>query len=233
MARAVIQILIETLLFLSYPFIGLLSSFFNRNATIPLPENGKTILIVERWLNKNPFHLIWKRHLESQGFQVHLSFYPIQTGTFSQSASALKQYIESKKLTDITLVGISSGGLTALLYLQEQDGWKHVNTFISIGTPFNGTLAALPLSINKSCRELLPWSKLSRTLKASRPTHANKIFCLFAAFDELVPRSSTSLPGANTVRIPSYGHNVLHLISKETYSTVARLAHSGTVKKEA
>jgi hypothetical protein len=225
--RAVIHLLIESTLFLSYPIIGALNYFLNDKIAHSKVKDGRTIIIVERWLNKNPFHLLWKRYLESKGFRVYLLFYPLSKSTFSQSAKNLKHFIDTNKLTDVTLVGISSGGITAFLYLHEYNGWNAVERFISIGVPFHGTLLALPLYLNRSCRDLLPWSSTVQKIKRTEITHKERVICIVSKFDELVSRSSAYLPGTREVVINVYGHNYLHLLAKDTYSTIATYAKKG------
>jgi hypothetical protein len=218
------QILTETGLLLSYPVIGILNLFWKSKPLAISKNSGKTIIIVERWLQANILHQHIRQYLESKGFQVHLVSHSIKEGTFDDSAKKLKQFIDAKKLNNVTLVGISSGGISALLYLQELNGWEKVQNFISIGTPFYGTILALPLGLNKSCREILPGSRVVKKIKRMQLLNLDRIKCLVARFDELVPRSSSTLPGAQIQTINVLGHNALHLTCKETYDTIASSA---------
>lgn len=149
---------------------------------------------------------------------------PLQDGTFEQSAQKLRDFIESKHAEDITLVGISNGGLTAFLYLQHFDGWKRVKQFISIGTPFRGTFASVFLSFLGSGRELLPTSSFMRSVAKENVMNKEKITCIRAAFDGLVPRSSSNLPNTENIIVDVYGHNNLHLRCKKTYDILLEKA---------
>lgn len=220
----VFHIIIELCLLLSYPVVGI-ANIFSKNTRIETSGNQKpTIIILERWMQANFMHKIGKKYLESKGFNVYLISHSIKEGTFEQSAKQLKKFIDTQQLSEITLVGISSGGISALLYLQEHNGWDKANKFISIGTPFRGTLFALPIALSQSCRELLPWSPVVKKIKNMHISNSEKIVCLVAQIDELVPRTSAVLPTTTMQVIKVIGHNYLHLLCKETYKTIADLA---------
>ena len=163
-------------------------------------------------------------YLEKKGFNVFLHNLPLQKGTFAQSAKELREYIEKRQLTNITLVGISNGGITALLYLQNEDGWKHVKGFISIGTPFGGAPFAYFLSPFRSGRELFPGSMLATEIEGMSVQRKEDILSLRAEIDELVPSGSSSLPDGETIVVDVIGHNALHLFSKKTYEQVGAFA---------
>lgn len=186
--------------------------------------NGRTIVIVERWLNSNVFHHRWVDYLQRQGFTVHLVSLSLAKGTFDESAIILKIYIDGHNLTDITLVGVSSGGISCFLYLQKYNGWTKVRRFISVATPFQGTVWIWPLFFIKSCRELIPNSSFLRNLLEQKIEHVDKIICITGKIDELVPLSSQSLPGAKREALNIWGHNNMHLYSKKTWDLIARYA---------
>lgn len=219
--KTLTQILTEICLILFYPVIGLLShtkSYPVRNS------NGKCIVIIERWLRPNILHILGKQYLESHGYTVYLVSHSIIKGSFYQSAKKLDEFIKKNNLEQITLVGISSGGISALIYFQELEGWKNVNNLITIGTPFRGTLAALPLSVIKACREILPWSVTVQKIKSTQIEQFQKVVCIVAKVDELVPRWSSTLPKTNTEVINVIGHNALHLVCRDTYDTILKYA---------
>ncbi len=209
-------------LLLTYPIVRFLVPKKTRFANHP--ANGKVIVIIERWLHPNPLHRIGKRYLESKGFTVYLVSHLITKDSFLTSAVQLKKFIESKNLSNVTLVGISSGGISALLYLEELHGWDRVKIFISIATPFGGTLIALPLALIQSCREILPWSATTKKIQSLRQKEPAKVICIVARYDELVPRKSAILPGSSVKIINVIGHNSLHLTCTQTYEAVAKLA---------
>lgn len=222
MLKNLFQILSEISLLCLYPLFSFFAHFIPRSR---FDGNGKgqTIVIVERWLSVNIRHVYWKFYLERRGFNVYLANFSLWHGDFAESAKDLKKYIERKNLKDIVLVGVSSGAITSLLYLQELEGWEKVKKFISIGAPFNGTWSALLLSFVPSGRQLWPESTLIRKISMFKLENIEKITCIRAKFDEMVPTGSV-LKGAREVRIGTIGHNNLHLGMGRTYTKIVEIA---------
>ncbi len=216
----ILGIVKEFFLVIYYPFASIANIFFRGDAK---KTDKKTIVMVERWFNSNPMHKFWKRYLEEQGFDVYLINFPIYKGTFEKSAALLAEYIESLNLKNFTLVGISSGGITSLLYLEQYKGWEKADKFISLGAPFKGTPKAFFISFVKSGFELLPGSGFMRKFKNLEITNKNKIICLRAKMDEMVPDWSSSIDGTRTETLDVIGHNKFHLDSKETYEKIREL----------
>lgn len=206
-----------------YPFAGVVNFFISHNQVV-YPGSGRVIIIVERWLNRNTFHPHWYTYLQKKGFSVHQVYFPIYKDSFAQSARELKEYIERNLLDDVILVGISSGGITSLLYLQELDGWSRVRRFINVGTPFRGTIFSLPLWFIPACRELLPNSKCIQKLNEQKIVNKDRIVCINAVVDELVPKKSRELPGTKLEKVEIYGHNNVHLHAEKTYEIIANYA---------
>lgn len=217
------QVSTEALLILSYPLLGLGVFFLPKNALISRKDSGTTVVFVERWFNLNIRHLYWKRYLEKQGFRVYIVNFPLYKGTFEDSAIALKKYIEKNNLRDVVLVGISSGGLTALLYLQEHDGWGRVSKFVSVASPFHGTWLSMFISYVKSGRELWPESLLVKKIRSFKLLYPEKIFCIRSTYDEMVPDGSV-LPAAHSITVNGMGHNYVHVKARRTYQKIAELA---------
>lgn len=186
---------------------------------------GKTILIVERWFNLNIRHIYWKLYLEKRGFRVYIVNFSIWKGAFENSAVRLKKYMEKRDLNDVTLVGISSGAITSLLYLEEKEGWKRVSRFIAVGAPFHGTWIAIIISFLKSGRELLPKSRLIQKISALKLSNPNKIICIRAKFDEMVPTGAV-LPNTKGITIKAFGHNNLHIRISGTYKKIIEIANN-------
>jgi len=223
MLKSLFQILSEISLLCLYPLFSFFAHFVPKNK---FNGNGKgqTIIIVERWLSINIRHIYWKFYLERRGFNVYLLNFSLWHGDFEASAKELKKYIIRKNLKDIVLVGVSSGAITSLLYLQELGGWGKVKKFISIGAPFEGTWSALLLSFVSSGRQLWPASSLINKISEFEIKNPEKITCIRAKFDEMVPTGSV-LKGAKEVRIGTIGHNNLHLGMGRTYAKIVEIAN--------
>ncbi len=222
--KIVIQVFLESTMMGIYLISGLVIKLLIRKNTIQYPSHGRTIVFVERWLNKNIIHQYWMIYLRKKGFSIHLISLSLFKDSFEKSAQELESYMRKNNLKDITLVGISSGGISCLEYLQNYSGWERVSRFISIGTPFKGTDIASLFFFFKPARELIPSSTFMTNLSKSPVTNLEHITCLVAKVDQLVPRSSGCLKGAQQKVVDVYGHNNLHLYSKETYDIVAKLA---------
>lgn len=211
------QTIQEILLLIFYPLSSITSSLYPD--AVGLDEKTEVILVI-RFFNKNPLHLLWKWYLEKKGFHVALLFFPIHKGSFDQSAQELKSHIETYNLQKIVLVGLSSGAITCLVYLQQYNGWKRVKQFISVGTPFYGMPIVQLLAVIPSIHEVLPNSFFVKSLLKETVKNPTKILCLSAWFDEIVPRWSSALIGINHKVINTIGHNNLHSASKQTYDTI-------------
>lgn len=220
--KQTLQIISEVLLIVFYP-ISALIAFFTPKKELEGEGKGKPIVIVERWLSKNVKHIQWKSYLEKRGFKVYLANFSLYKGSFEHSALELKKYLEKRDLKEVILVGISSGALTSLLYLQEHDGWERVDKFVTIGAPFKGTWTAMTLAPFYSGRQLWPNSKFVKKIKSLKIKNLDRIYCFRITFDEMVPYGSI-LPGAHELRINAVGHNNLHLGLGRTYERIVELA---------
>lgn len=210
----------ECILIILYPVAGILHMILL--PLFPPAGHGKTIVIVKRWTNQNFMHLFWQRYLKKKGFRVYFVNFSLLDGLFPDSADELNAFLEEKELTQVTLVGISGGGIAALLYLKKY-GTIRVKRFVSIGTPFRGTPLIYPLAFIVSARELVPHSQMLKEL-GSIPDSIKKIsVCIQARFDEMVPLWSSSLEGAHKITIDVWGHNNLHMAKRATYDAIAKL----------
>jgi pimeloyl-ACP methyl ester carboxylesterase len=216
------QLSSEIGLILLYPVMYISLQFIPSNQ-LEGKGKGRKIVIVERWLSINLNHLYWKYYLEKKGFKVYLVNFPLWHKDFRESAKTLSGYMQNNNISNATIVGISSGAITGLLYLENHNGWERVNRFITIGAPFKGTWAALFLLVLYSGRELLPGSQLVKYLSTIKIHNQKNIYCFRARFDEMVPYGSV-LSGASEIVMNIVGHNNLHIRIRYTYRKIAELA---------
>lgn len=216
------QSLLEAVFMVTYPI-----NFFIKPPLLPEQPYDKekpTIVIVGTWFNENIFHYQWVHYLQRKGFQVYLVNFPIYKNRFEEHAKNLKAYIEKKQLQDVTLVGISSGGVTCLLFLEQLNGWKRTKHFIALGSPFFGTPLAVGLAWMGAGRELLPTSTFVKKMRHMPLSYSSRVVCLQAQVDQLVPAWSSLLPNTKRYVIPVVGHNSFHLHTKKTYEIIAEEA---------
>lgn len=213
-SKLLIDLVEEILLWLILPFFFFLHNRYEiKNDVKP---GQKNVIIVEKWLYKN---LLRKRRIDelrAKGINAYGFFDQLQHNSFYESADKLREFIEQKELTNVSLIGISSGGIVSLAYL-DRYGWKEIDKFISIGTPFKGTPLMIILSMFSSARKLLPNSRFLMGLNTKVENRTN-IYCFRALFDMLVPAKSTVLEDAEEVVVDVIGHNNLHALNGETYS---------------
>lgn len=222
MIKLTLQILSEVFLIFLYPLSAIIVKLLPKKA-FKTKDEGQILVIVERWMTVNIRHLYWKYYLQRQGFRVFIVNFPLYEGSFEKSSRKLDEFLSSKKLTNVILVGISAGALTSLVYLQERKGWERVKKFISVGAPFKGTWGAIFLLFAYSGWEILPKSKFIKQITRYKIENLNKILCISAKFDEMVP-FGTSIEGARKDTIPVVGHNNLHLRIKSTYKKIVEFA---------
>jgi pimeloyl-ACP methyl ester carboxylesterase len=205
-------------LFTFLDFFGLIFPLSRLN---PDPTKQSAILIVERWLSQNPAHFLMKKYLEKKGFKVYLVNFSLFEGDFMASSQSLANFIEKNNLANITLVGISFGSITAYLYLQKYSGWEKVKQFIAIAPPFHGTPRANLFLYLKSGRQMKPNSQFIKNYLSEKVLNPDKIVCIRALQDEMVPTKSSLLDGVKVEIVRVYGHNNLHTMSKRTFSLIS------------
>jgi hypothetical protein len=79
------------------------------------------------------------------------------------------------------------------------------------------------LSYAYSGRELLPNSSFIKKISQYKILNPDKIICIRAKLDEMVPNGSV-LPGCREVVMNVVGHNNLHIQVRSTYRKIVELA---------
>lgn len=211
----------EILLVLLFPVFDVIGLIFPLSRLNPEPTKDSVILIVERWLSQNPAHFLMKLYLEKRGFKVYLVNFSLFQGDFMDSSRSLAKFIEKNNLENITLVGISFGSITSYLYLQRFSGWEKVKRFIAIAPPFQGTSRANLFLFLRSGRQMRPGSQFIKNYLSEKVINPDKILCIRALRDEMVPTKNSLLEGINVEIVRVYGHNNLHILSKKAFSLIA------------
>lgn len=213
-------LLFEVFLFPIYLIAGFIGIFINLKPSF----GGKKIVLVHGWLTSNLPYIFLKRYLENKGFSVYMPNISLMASDLNKESMNLKEYIETNKLENFTLVGLSTGANISYLYLQSFDGWTKTKRFISIGALFKGTPLVYLAPFLGSARQLIPGSKFLKKLNQKSPLNREKIICIFAKYDELIPKYSSKLKGVKHEEVPVLGHVVLQVVAKETFALVEKYA---------
>ncbi len=214
-----IEIIKEILLLIWFSASGFLGYFITLESINKNPTKDNPIVFIHGWKTQNLAHFPMKKYLEKKGFAVYMTNFGLQIGGITKLAKRLKEYINDRELNNVVLVGASLGAIVSLLYLQKLDGWKNVKKFISLGGPFKGTPTARIGFFSKAARQVLPGSNLIKSLSKEKIKNPEKIICLRAKHDEMVP-SGSQLKGAKNIAIDVSGHVNL-LSSPKTFHLIA------------
>lgn len=210
---------VEMVLVLIHFPLFLLSNIVNFTTENKTPTQKYPIIFVERWFRSNVLHVVPKMYLESKGFQVYKISFKLASSTFEKEAERLSKFIEEKKLKDVVLIGLSTGGIVALEYLQNQNGWNKTHLFITIGSPLHGSKLAHFAKIS----EMYPNSSFFQNLYKTELKNPDKIYTISAKFDNMVGRRNSNLKGAHNILLDMVGHNFLHTLYVPTYKKVYEL----------
>ena len=115
--------------------------------------------------------------------------------------------------TEIDLFGFSMGGVIGRIWLQELDGVRRTRRFFSVGSPQQGTLAALPIPrlLLAGAADMKPGSAVLRDLNRSDTALAD-VTCrsYFCRWDLMVcPGWQAVLPVGPQVELPVWTHQQL------------------------
>lgn len=216
--------MLENLLVVIHFPVYILNIFFRLKSTNNNPTQKYPIILVERWFRHNAFHAFGKWYLEHSGFKVYTINYTLIKGSFNNAAQSLEQFIEDKKLENVVLVGISAGAITILTYLQKYNGWNKTHIFVSVGGPLHGSPKAIRFPLTKSVQELQPKSEFLKDLYAGGIKNKDKIYCITAKEDNIVPDGYSTIEGSHIVKIDVIGHNLLHTFWIPTYKKISEIA---------
>ena len=214
------SLITEAVLSIIYIIGSFLGYLFPLRSLNPNPSQKRPIVFVHAWLSQNPPFILFKRFFERRGYRVYMTNFGWHLTDPEINAERLRRFMLDNAIEDVCLVGVSAGALISLYYLQSLDGWKRVHKFISIGGPFAGSpLAFLAAFISPMARQIMPGSAFLEKLRAQKIKHPNRIVCIFAKFDNLVPRGSSQLPGCKSIEVNIWGHVKMQL-SIKTYRAV-------------
>jgi triacylglycerol esterase/lipase EstA (alpha/beta hydrolase family) len=109
----------------------------------------------------------------------------------------------------VHLVGMSLGGLIGLYYVKCLGGAQHVDRFVSVGGPLNGSSLArvledLGLEATHALTQTTPDNDLMREIRAAAPPSGVRMISVGTRGDVMTPRASWDAEGFEPVESP-YG----------------------------
>jgi pimeloyl-ACP methyl ester carboxylesterase len=206
-----------------YPFVALISLFYQPTRYHNVTTSKGTIIMVFCWFTPNVSHYKWVFYLEGKGYRTYLLNLPLLFEDFHKSAERLNKFVTEYKLKKYTLVGISTGAVVCLYFLHTFKKWNEIHKFINIGGPMHGTPTARLISFAGKGRDILPGSMFIRKLQ-KKAIPPKKMVTITAAYDELVPLNYSYMKGDRHYTIPVWGHNRLHFSCRKTYELIAKIA---------
>lgn len=214
----------ELLFLVLYVLSGLLGYLVTLESLNRHPTRTVSIVFVHGWCTQNPLYLLLKRRLERDGFSVHLTNFGLHIEGFDRTADRLATYLERQRLREVVLVGASGGALICLAFLQHLNGWRYVRRFVSIGGPYRGAPLALLAGLTRTGRQMAKGSAFLTSLSSAGVEHPERIVCLLARCDELVPSWSSWLPGAENHVLDVVGHVNLQAFARATHEAISHQA---------
>jgi pimeloyl-ACP methyl ester carboxylesterase len=149
--------------------------------------------------NRAIFHVLGGR-LRQAGFRrvtvFDYSWLSNDVRSAAQSlADEVERVCEASGQERVHVVGHSLGGLIARYYVQRMGGDARVHTLVTLGTPHNGTLAAMvPLPL-QAIRQLRPGSDVLVELAGPAPACRTRFVAFHSDLDQLI------LPTANAMLV--------------------------------
>ncbi len=169
------------------------------------PDYSKDPVVMVHGYGGNSFLWFWMmRNLIREGWPPEYLFaidFSNNVGCNERNAEELKAFIEEvlrrtgKEKVDI--IAHSMGGLSARYYIKFLGGHTKVNDYVSLGTPHQGTPAAVFVSLTCGGRQMVPGSDFLRRLNSGDATPSPvKYTSIWSTGDALVPCWSAYIPGA-------------------------------------
>ena len=119
------------------------------------------------------------------------------------TALLVLDYLERERLTDVTIVAHSKGGLVGKQLMVWPESAHRIRSMLAIATPFAGSRYARRAP-TKMLRDFSPADATLLELSANQEANA-RILSVAAAVDPQIPDGSV-LPGARNITLPIGGH---------------------------
>jgi pimeloyl-ACP methyl ester carboxylesterase len=135
------------------------------------------------------------------------------TGSLVTDAAVLNAAVSSamaRGAPSVDVIGYSAGGVVALVWARDYDGWTKARRVVTLGSPFHGAQIAagaagfVPGACPVACQQLVPGSSLLANLDAANPAGLPPWLSLWTTDDTTVtPADSARLAGAISLPVQS------------------------------
>ncbi|MHB1925441.1 MAG: esterase/lipase family protein [Acidimicrobiales bacterium] len=177
------------------------------------------VLLIHGFGHNHSGWWVLRSHLKAAGFGTVETFdySPIPRdipSTARRLGDAVERLRRRTGADKVHIVGHSLGGLLARWYVQELDGADVVDTVVTLGTPHEGTWAAV-VAPGRTAAELRPGSWVVQRLNRHPRVDGVRWVAFYSNVDYLVqpPRSAMiRQPGLNDVNILAKDHGHVSLI---------------------
>lgn len=201
-----------------------------------LSDDARPVLLIHGFMGTRGSMYPLEKRLEEDGFCVFsFNLGVINLRDIRASAFRIHRKIEAilnqTNVEKIDVVAHSMGGLIGLYFIKKLGGHKRVKKFIMMGSPVNGTWAALAGIAtvglySASTWQLLPRSRFLDELHQGPLPKDVEIHTLSAARDWVCPPKSTRLRGSITHSI-QLGHSSL-VVSSQVYAHIHNILRPPT-----
>ena len=162
-------------------------------------------------LTPMPLHLA-ARHFRRLGREVWIVPHSVGSMRDVRQRAALtaryaREVLAKTGAAKLDILAYSMGGLAAIYAIQHFGLADRVRTFVSYGSPYQGTPASLIILIFREyfslmARQMLPESDLVREILAGGLPPGPRYVSVYGETDWLCPRASAYLPGAKHAHCP-------------------------------
>lgn len=214
---------------LNSSFLDLQRKFITNNRVAPdFNRSGRLPIILVQGYAEPSWYFMYGiyRNLKKNGWNniYPVNLFPNINDIREQAriiAKKVEQIKEEQKVSKIDYVAHSMGGLIGRYYIQELNGYKNINNYVSIATPHYGTYTAF-LGIGEAAKQMRPKSDFLNKLNSGDFIKPGvKYTSIWTKTDEIViPAESALLQGSNMMPDIKYVGHFFILWSEETYKQI-------------
>jgi pimeloyl-ACP methyl ester carboxylesterase len=209
-------------------FLNLHKKYTNYKNTAFATTNGKLPVMLVQGYAEPSWYFMYGiyNNLKDNGWEAiyPVNLFPNITDIKEQAAiiaSKIEQVKKEQGVNKVDYVSHSMGGLIGRYYIQNLDGGKSVQNFVSIATPHYGTNIAF-LGIGEGAKQMRPGSEFMTKLNSGNYMYPGiKYTSIWTKTDEIiVPAESALLRGSILMPDIKYTGHLLVMWAPDTYKQI-------------